>query len=120
MALPAFLMVVPTLENSIPISSDLAPVIIVCLLPYVGIVYLSRQKDTYILRLLFLPVIAICSVLTAAFIAMCAFAVISKCLRLAFMRDGALKVDETSLDERHLGIVNHGCILTLILDLCGV
>ncbi len=66
MALRTFLKVVPTLEERIPISSAVAPVIIARLLPYLAIVYLSRQKDTYILRLFLLP-IAIYSVLGAGF-----------------------------------------------------
>ncbi|KAF8909136.1 hypothetical protein CPB85DRAFT_1376266 [Mucidula mucida] len=118
MALRTFLKVVPTLEERIPISSAVAPGIIARLLPYLAIVYLSRQKDTYILRLFLLP-IAIYSVLGAGFkycytapehnilnwlTAMCTFAVISKCLRLALMPEGALRVGETSLDERSSGL----------------
>lgn len=99
---------VPEAERRIPISWNTAIYPIACYAPFIFLAYLTRRRETYLVRLLLLPTV-IASILAAAYRytwtrpelnvynwGQCLFAAvaIAKALEFALTKEGMLKIGE--------------------------
>ncbi|KAF9468488.1 hypothetical protein BDZ94DRAFT_664427 [Collybia nuda] len=100
--------VIPDLQDRIPITWHTAPYPFILYVPFIFMAYLARRQDTYIVRLLLLP-ITLCGIVAAAYRyvwtipdlnvynwgqCLLAAVTIAKSLEYAFTQVGMLKIGE--------------------------
>ncbi|KAG5652878.1 hypothetical protein H0H81_003241 [Sphagnurus paluster] len=105
--------IIPDLHERIPVSLDTAPYPLIFYVPFVFMAYLARRPDTYLIRLLLLP-ITLCGIVAAAYRyvwtppelnvynwgqCLLAAVTIAKALEYALNPEGMLKVGESRPGE---------------------
>ncbi|KAH7927165.1 hypothetical protein BV22DRAFT_305124 [Leucogyrophana mollusca] len=110
----AFRTIIPLPDDRIPITLDHWPYAILPFIPFILLAYLARRPDTFILRLLLLPIV-LASILGTAFRfvwvqselnaydwgqGLVAEALSAKAIGYACRKDGMLKVGEVKPNER--------------------
>jgi len=109
----AIRVIIPDLDDRIPMTWHTAPYPFIYYIPFVFMAYLARRPDTYLIRLLLLP-ITLCGIVAAAYRfvwtipelnvynwgqSLFAAVTIAKTLEYAFTKEGMLKVGETRPGE---------------------
>ncbi|KAF9019196.1 hypothetical protein BDZ89DRAFT_1073224 [Hymenopellis radicata] len=104
----AFRSIIPRLEDRIPITLHVAPVLLMSYIPFMFMAYLARREDTYLIRLLLLPTV-ITTTLWSSFThywsvpilnvynwgqCLSGIAIVGKAIQYALTPEGMLKVDE--------------------------